>query len=256
MTSIDQAINYTQLFQDVEMTTALQQLRQNPQALQRFLQESQDKLFKDVTIQKDDTFQKVYGELQSASDTERAMSYYNQRNSDLNRVQDEVYSAQKGSADAVIHDRDLAKRQYEINQWSSSNKMDTLFIYSQLFIILCTVILLSFIWSTGLLSTTIVFIIVLILTLIFIFTVVNRAQFTQFLRDNRYWSRRKFPTYQGIPIPNICDSSGAIQDINSAWDSTTSAFQQGTASLEQGIQSTAASVQQGINSINNSVKNL
>lgn len=253
MATIDQAINFTQMFQDVELSHALQNLRQDPQALQRFLQESQDKLYKEVTTQKDDTFQKVYGELERASDTERAVYYYNQRNQDLNRLQEQVYNAQKGSADAVLHDRDLAKRQYEINQWSSGNKLDTLFIYSQLFIILCTSALLLYIWKNGILSTTIVSILTLIIVLIFIFTIVNRAQFTNFLRDGRFWNRRKFPTYQGIPIPNICDSSSVLQSA----ESQLSNLEQSTrSSLQQGIQSMSAKIADSTQSVNQQIQKI
>jgi hypothetical protein len=253
MATIDQAINFTQMFQDVELSHALQKLRQDPQALQRFLQESQDKLYKEVTTQKDDTFQKVYGELERASDTERAVYYYNQRNQDLNRLQEQVYNAQKGSADAVLHDRDLAKRQYEINQWSSGNKLDTLFIYSQLFIILCTFALLLYIWQNGILSTTIVSILTLILLLIFIFTIVNRAQFTNFLRDGRFWNRRKFPTYQGIPIPNICDSSSALESA----ESQLSNFEQSTrSSLQQGLQSISSKITDSAQSVNQQIQKI
>lgn len=245
MTSIDQAINYTQLFQDVELSNALQQLRQDPQALQRFLQQSQDKLYKDVTTQKDQTFQSVYGELNRASDAERSIYYYNQRNNDLNTLQEQVYSAQKNSADAVVHDRDLAKRQYEINQWSSSNKYDTLFIYSQLFIILCTFVLLAYLWNNSILGSSVVFILSLVLILIFIFTVVNRAQFTQFLRDNRYWNRRKFPTYQGIPVPNICDTNV----MQSAEDALSNAQETASSAIKSGLSSTTAALTQGIQSV-------
>jgi hypothetical protein len=253
MATIDQAINFTQMFQDVELSHALQKLRQDPQALQRFLQESQDKLYKEVTTQKDDTFQKVYGDLERASDTERAVYYYNQRNQDLNRLQEQVYNAQKGSADAVLHDRDLAKRQYEINQWSSGNKLDTLFIYSQLFIILCTFALLLYIWQNGILSKTIISVLILVLLLIFIFTIVNRAQFTNFLRDGRFWNRRKFPTYQGIPIPNICDSSSVLQSA----ESQLSSLEQSTrSSLQQGLQSMSSKIADSTQSVNQQIQKI
>lgn len=252
MANLDQAVRYTQLFQDVEMSYALQQLKDNPQALQRYLQESQDKLFKDVTGKKDETFQKVYGDLERASDTGRAVYYYHQRNDDLNKLQEQVYNSQKGSADAVVHDRDLAKRQYEINQWSGSNKMDTLFIYSQLFIILCTISLLGFVWMRGILPTISVLVISLIITIIFIFTVVNRSQFTNELRDGRYWNRRKFPVYNPVPTPNICDS-GLKKSIESTLtgieSSAFSAFNSASLSLQSGIGQGAAALQTGLASM-------
>jgi hypothetical protein len=112
--------------------------------------------------------------------------------------------AQKGDADAILNDRDLAKRQYEINQWTAGNGMDTLFIYQQLLIIVCTVIVLLFIWRQGIISNVMFFGVLFVLVCIFVFTIVNRAQYTNFLRDKRFWNRRLFPTYKKIPVPNIC----------------------------------------------------
>lgn len=255
MANLDQAIQFTQLFQDVELSYALQQLRDNPEALTKFLQNAQDRLYKDVISQKDETFQKVYGDLERASDTERSIYYYHQRNKDLNKLQEQVYNVQKSGANAVLHDRDLAKRQYEINQWSSGNKMDTLFIYSQLFIILCTVILLSFLWATSMLSTSVCLTILLILVLIFVFTIVNRAQYTQFLRDNRFWNRRKFPTY-GAQLPNVC-SNDFVGDIQKQYDQMKQSARTGligaTTGLQAGIGVGATELAKGLQSFKESI---
>lgn len=248
MTSLDQAIQYTQLFQDIELSNALNNLKQNPQELQRFLQASQDKLYDAVTSQKDDTIQKVYGDLERASDAESSIYRYHQRNLDLNRLQEQVYASQKNSADAVSYDQDLAKRQYEINQWSGSNKRDTLFIYSQLFIVLCTAVIFAFAVMRGILSLFIVSILGLIVILIFVFTIVNRAQYTNFIRDNRYWNRRKFPVYTPIPTPNICDSPITIDSIQKTATDWTKA-------AENQLKTTADSARNNIKSSLSSLAN-
>jgi hypothetical protein len=255
MASLDQLIQYTQQFQDMELTTALQQLRQDPQALQRFLQNAQDSLYKDVTTQKDGAFQKIYGDLQRATSADEAYVLYQQRNGELNRLQKEVYDSRKQVAEAVVFDRDLAKRQVELNQWSAGNKMDTLFVYQQLFLILCCGCILTFLWFRGIIGTMFYAALGLTLAAIFTFTVVERAQFTQFLRDNRYWNRRKFPTYQGPSIPSVCgvnvgDISSQLQQEMQSVESTAagdyqSAMQQASTAVQQGAQQAAAAVQQG-----------
>jgi len=197
----------TSSLQDAELTTALTQMQSNPAALQTYLQRAQERLYNNVTQQKDDTFQKVYGDLERASTTERAVYHYYKRNSDLNTLQKNVFDSQKKSADAVIHDRDLAKRQYEINQWTASNKKETLFIYSQMFIVLCTFVILGYLWMKGILGTSVVMILGVVVLLIVIFTIVNRSQYTDFVRDKRFWNRRLFPVYRPIPTPNICPTA-------------------------------------------------
>jgi hypothetical protein len=240
------------LFQDIELTTALQKLRQDPQGLQRFLQKAQDNLYKDVTAQKDGAFGKLYGDLEQATTTNHAMFYYHQRNDDVGKLQKEVYESRKGAADAVLHDKDLAKRQVELNQWSAGNKLDTLFIYQQLFLILTATIVLLFLWLKGVIGTPFFVGVVLVLIAIFTFTVVERAQFTQFLRDGRYWNRRKFPTYTGIPVPNICDvdlssaASSAEAELQQAEATATaqasSAYNQAQQDVQQGAQQAQAAM--------------
>ena len=197
----------TSSLQDAELTTALTEMQNNPVALQTYLQRAQERLYSNVTQQKDDTFQKVYGDLERASTTERAVYHYYKRNSDLNTLQKSVFDNQKNSADAVIYDRDLAKRQYEINQWTASNKKETLFVYSQMFIVLCTFVILGYLWMRGILGTSVVMILGVIVLLIVIFTIVNRSQYTDFVRDKRYWNRRLFPVYRPIPTPSICPTA-------------------------------------------------
>jgi len=255
----EEAARYAQLFQDIELSRAIQQLKDNPQALQAFLQRSQGKLYNDITTAKDETIQKVYGDLQRASDTGNAIYYYYKRNTDLDKLQAQVYNTQKGSADAVIHDKDLAKRQYEINQWSSSNKMDSLFVYSQLFIILCTVSLLVFVGYKGILSITTLSIIFFIVILIFIFTIVNRSQYTNFLRDGRFWNRRKFPVYNAIPTPNIniceADLTTAIDNGVTAAKTQSKAFLAGaTNTLHSGVDTAASGLHAVANRLAATVK--
>jgi hypothetical protein len=247
MTSVDQASKYSKQYQDIELSNALQQLRNDPVSLQQFLQNAQTNLYTDVIAQKDGAFQKIYGDLQRASSTDKAVQLYNQRNEDVNNLQSELYNARKGETDAVIHDINLAKRQSEINQWSTGNKLDTLFVYQQIFIILCTVVFMTYLLTNGVITTGLYFSLLFVLICIAVFTIVDRAQYTQFLRDGRYWNKRKFPTYSTI-IPNVCpqgnnngsttssttlssveqelqnDISSATQNASSAWKSATNSI--------------------------------
>jgi len=223
MASLDQIIDTTQLLQDVETSQALQQM--DPQSLQRYLQNAQDALYRDVSTSKDGAIQKAYGDLEQASTTQHAIFYYQQRNQDLSNIQGQVFQDRKGSADAVLYDRDLAKRQYEMNQWDTSNKMDTLFVYQQLLIILCAVVVLSYLWNQNIVSPYVFFGIVFILVCIFVFTIVDRAQYTNTLRDNRYWSQRLFPSYSTIRLPNVCGADSVGKAIDSAEKDYTTAVQ-------------------------------
>ena len=109
------------------------------------------------------------------------------------------------SDDRQNYNADLAKRQNEINQWDAGNKLDTLFVYQQILIILCAIIIMTYLFKQGFLSSTAFWSLTAILVLIVIFTIVNRAQYTYLIRDTRYWDKRQFPVNM-TPIPsiNIC----------------------------------------------------
>jgi hypothetical protein len=108
--------------------------------------------------------------------------------------------------DLRVFDAGLAKRQNEINQWEAGNKLDTLFVYQQMLIILSAVIIMTYLLKKGILPSTVFWSITGILAAIFAFTVANRVQFTDKIRDTRYWNKRQFPVDQtSIPMINICD---------------------------------------------------
>jgi len=253
MTSVDQASKYSKQYQDIELSNALQELRNDPVSLQQFLQNAQTNLYTDVIAQKDGAFQKIYGDLQRASSTDKAVQLYNQRNEDVNNLQSELYNARKGETDAIAHDINLAKRQSEINQWSTGNKLDTLFVYQQIFIILCTIVFMTYLLTNSIITAGLYFSLLFVLVCIVVFTIVNRAQYTQFLRDGRYWNKRKFPTYSAN-IPNICPQG------NSSGNGSNSSLT--LSSMEQSLQNDVSSAQKNVssswssatNSINNMAK--
>jgi len=59
-------IDSTNTLQDIELSTAINQLKTDPAKLQAFLQNQQTQVYSDIIKQKDGTFQKVYGDMQRA----------------------------------------------------------------------------------------------------------------------------------------------------------------------------------------------
>jgi hypothetical protein len=90
-----------------------------------------------------------------------------------------------------------------MNEWSVNNKKDTLFVFSALFVGLCiilvfTVLLRMSIIGSGLWGTTCG-----ITILIFILIVLNRAQYTDQLRNKQYWNKKNFDK-KNPPITSVC----------------------------------------------------
>jgi len=251
MSNLDQVIDYTKLFQDVELATAVGQLKQNPAELQQFLQGQQGKVYNDVVKQKDSTFQKVYGDLSRATDAQESILMLDKRNKELAQIQQQIYSNQEQSATAVTNDKNLAGRKYEMNQWSTSNKSDTLFVFSMLFIVLSALVLLTTLWSMRTISAALASGLALPIVIIFVLTVVNRSQYTDIYRDKRYWNRNTFnDKYGKIPIP-LCP--GALSGIESGIQSLESGVESGISSAGQAVASASTAAAQGISSAAQSI---
>jgi hypothetical protein len=210
MGNLSSIIDDTNLLQDVELATAIGQLKQNPAQLQQFLQDQQDRIYQDVVKQKESTFQKVYGDLNRASNSQDAVIVLDKRSRELADIQRQVYENQAKSAGAITEDKNLAGRKYEMNQWSVSNKDDTLFVFSSLFILLSSLILLTLLWRRTIISSALYGSLSGLFVLIFILMVIYRANYTNVWRNNRYWNRRNFDgKYGKIPAPNCADLSKA-----------------------------------------------
>jgi uncharacterized protein YukE len=252
MANLNQVIDYTQLFQDVELATAVGQLKQDPAQLQQFLQGQQGKIYEDVVKQKDSTFQKVYGDLNRASQAQEAILMLDKRNQELMEITQQIYNNQEGQASTVVDDKNLSGRKYEMNQWSVGNKGDTLFVFSSLFILLSSLTLITVLWRMGLLGGGAVGILGAILIIIFILIVIYRANFTNVWRDNRYWNRVNYSgKYGKIPVP-LCP--GALDGISSGLGSLESDIQSGISSAGQAIASGAQTVASATQSVAGAVQ--
>jgi hypothetical protein len=202
MGNLQSLIGLTNIFQDVELSTAVNQLRSDPVKLQQFLQSQQTQVYTDILRQKDGTFQKVYGDLQRAGKVQESVLMHNKRSKELTNIQQQVYDNQKNSASAVLEDKNIAGRKNEMNEWSVSNKNDTLFVFSSLFIMLSGLLLITVLWRMSLIGAGLWVALGIPMIIIFILIVVNRSQYTDVLRNKRYWNKQIFEgKYGKIPIP-------------------------------------------------------
>jgi len=234
-TPIDQVIASANLFQDVELASAISSLK-NAGQITSFIQSQQASVYNDIVQQKEDTFSKVYGDLDRAGKVQEAVLLYNKRTRDLANVQDQIYSNQKNSADAIIDDNSLASRKTEMNEWTVNNKKDTLFVYSSLFIMLSVLLLLTGLLRMSLISTSLWVICGLIIIIVFVLILVNRSHYTDVLRNKRYWNKQIFEgKYGKLPDP-ICPGA-----IDSMYSNATSLQQ----NVQSGIANTAQAVADG-----------
>ena len=189
MTNINDIINFTNLLQDVELATALNNL--TPTEKLAYITNQQNNVFTKIINQKEDTYNKVYGDLDIATQSQISNLRYGERTRDLSRVQTQIYNNQKESVHAVNNDKNLSGRKMEMNEWTVNNKNDTLFIYSSLFIMLSGLLLITVLWRMGAISYYLWLGLGVPLVIIFILTLLVRLQYTNTLRNNRYWNNKR-----------------------------------------------------------------
>jgi hypothetical protein len=128
MSNLDTIIANATTAQDIELANALATLKSNPTDLAAFLQNQQSKVYNNITEQKEDTFQKVYGDLERASNSQESTLMYNIRNQQLGSAQNEMMNSVKKNADSMTYDRDLAERKYEMNEPVSEKQSFQIFL--------------------------------------------------------------------------------------------------------------------------------
>ena len=123
--------------------------------------------------------------------------------------------------DIAKNNKDLANRQNEINEWTYGNKLDTLFVFQILFI---TILLSSgfvYLQKLGFYSPALLGVLTGILLFIDIVIIINRANWTSRVRDQRYWNRRQFGHFdRDTPSTPVCPTASGFQDYSPAPVST------------------------------------
>jgi len=203
MSSLESTIRTTQTLQEIELAEAMSRLKSNPTELRAWLQSQQDRVYREIVQQKDNTFNKVYGDFHRASKVEESVLMHNKRAQELSDMVDGVYRNQEASAQAILHDKDLATRKNEMNEWTVGNKQDTLFVFSSLFLLLSGLLFLTAIWRLGLIRSSLWVAFAIPLVLVFLLILLRRWRYTDVMRNKRYWNKQIFEgKTQKISLPS------------------------------------------------------
>jgi uncharacterized membrane protein len=165
-------------------------------------QANKQSLYNTIIANKNSDIQQANDSLLAQTNAMRALYYYQGQDNRLNDVNKSILGTTTEQANALQNDSGLAKRQNEINEWETGDKMDTLFVYQMSLILLCVIVVLSYLWKLAVLGTATFVIFIILLLCVFFFTLANRAQYTSLKRDTRFWHQRQFPN--AGPPTNVC----------------------------------------------------
>ena len=198
---------------DVAIANEIKTLKDNGQ-LSNYLQNNQAAIVDELFSTKDNNMRKVYGDMGRSLDTQKNTYYYYQRNKDMLNLGDIPLKRLTQDAEAATYDHHIAQRQYEINQWSSGNRMDTLFGFQIIFVAVTLLAIFTGLWRTGFITTGFLSFLTFSLLVVVVLTFVIRIQYTTYRRNKRFWNKRDFSKHAGVnPNMNCPDVSNAINSI-------------------------------------------
>lgn len=168
---------------------------------------------------KNANMEKLIGDLDRSIDSHRSIYDYYQRNKDLLDISADPAERLRQEAEGLMHDKNNAQRQYEINQWTSGNRQDTLFVYQLIFMFSLVLAFFVGIWRMGLIGTGFVGFLATILIIILVFVIFNRGYYTRYFRNKRYWNKREFPKFAAPQIPTP-ECPAALDTISGVYNKT------------------------------------
>jgi hypothetical protein len=130
----------------------------------------------------------------------------------LDKLQSAVLGRAQQEAEAASFDAQTGKRQVEVNEWTSANKQDTLFFLQLMLISFTSLAVLLYLQRLGVIPFSVFTGISTLLSIAIILTLIVRAQYTNKIRDNKYWNRRRFEKMGGPPAVPSCETIGELYD--------------------------------------------
>ncbi len=206
----------TLIYQELERMKFAQNLRKNPSDYASYVQTRVNDMSKEIFERKRAAFQKAHIDLGRYMDMDHNANFYKERSGDVDRLTSSIEANNKRVMQAAASDRDITKRQFEINEWYAYNKLETLFFLQVFFIAALCGAIIIYLQKTGVITTQFSGLLTSILVLIVAGTGLYRYKYTTQTRDPRLWHRRYFGDAAPPKPPAQCDKNGNIVfDVNS-----------------------------------------
>ena len=163
-----------------------------------------------VKAVKEDKFKYLMEDLTGADNNITSTAFYVARTQDLITMSNDIDEVAKKQLVTSDINSGIVKRQQQINEWSNSNKLDTLFFLQVLFICLSAVCVVVFLKSLGFVSATLQVYMMVLISAFAVFVLISRARYTSAVRDSRYWDKKRFTIEARPPAESssVCPTTG------------------------------------------------
>jgi len=201
--------------QSLERMQFSKELQQNPAQYNAYVNTRIDQMTSEVFNRKRAAFQKAHIDLGRYMDMDHNANYYKERAGDVDRLTDEIEANNRRMLEGVEHDKNLSKRQFEINDWYNYNKLETLFFLQIFFMAALSMAVVIFLQKNGTVTNAMAGLLTGILVAIVALVGIYRYYYTNRTRDTRLWHRRYFPKAAAPNPPAKCDPNGELSlDLN------------------------------------------
>lgn len=187
----DDAANLQAIQQEFEM-------RANPDEYKAKIQGQLDKITNENKNMKRNAFSRLFNEYGQHLDQEKNAQNYASRSTDVLAMVEGNLRNTSGGMDFNKYNKDLSRRQIEINDWYYQDKLETLFFLQMFFMTMLTMSIVFYFQKTGMLSSAFAGFLTVVLLAIVGIAGVYRWWFTGIVRDSRWWYKRRFgkPLYK------------------------------------------------------------
>jgi len=206
----DQLVNASMALDDIEKIEFKSELMGDPVKAQQYSADRQNKQADETLQIKRGNFQKAFYDMGRYMDMDHHARYYDVRNTDLNRAQNNIVQIAEANTSSLKFDLDNTKRQFLVNEWYAQNKLESLFFLQVAFLAMVSAMIVIMLGKMNLFPWIFGKYVVFIIASAAAILAIYRFNYTRYTRDVRYWNKRKFSDSPGaLKAGDACKAAQA-----------------------------------------------
>jgi hypothetical protein len=197
--------------QDIEKIQFLKTLQADPAKYSAYVQTKSGRILSETVDTKRASFEKVSGDMARIMDMDHNSIAALIRTGELANTQEFIIKEQQRQQQTINLNKDISRRQVEINNWYYENKRESLFVLQLTLIVMLTIVVILAFGSYGIVGQAGANLLIAGAILVGAGTWIYRWYYTSYIRDPRYWNHRTFPE-DGVkdpPLPECAPLSGS-----------------------------------------------
>lgn len=196
--------------QDLEKVQFLQSLQADPAKYAAYVGEKTDRIMSETVDTKRASFAKMSADMARMMDMNHNSIAALTRTNELIETEDMIITEQELQKNSRIYNKDLTRRQVEINNWYYENKRETLFLLQFVLLVVLSVVIVLYLAHVGWLTQQAADYVMGFIIVVGAGLWIYRWYYTNYIRDARYWNSRKFPQDGKFALSGqICIGTGA-----------------------------------------------